>query len=252
MFSLNNYVHIPKKERLNSYSYSRGGGMRGGFSREVVRKVDDKNVILTEEFTEWHAQDPRVTEYLTDASVLSGLENVFRKSRMNFWHRKKFTNIFVCDGESESYSFSFGNHYVGFSSQIYPKKYGNKLARLDEVLDACRKNAVRLPGLVNEYTDMNEPFSCPEGEIAFHVSRCCYDCLEVVVFNETDEPIELPYANRLLNADTGEEVAVYEDSDTVSVGAGERYVYCATIRKLLNAGHYQLMIGDRTVPFELR
>ena len=127
-----NTVNI-RGQHLNEYSCSIGGGMTGGYRMETVKKYNDQALIRIES-AEWHSQDPEVTEYLTDAAVLDELEEIARKHKMNTWNKKKFTDMFIADGESESYRFSFDDEDIYFSSQIYPKEYREKLAELDAVV----------------------------------------------------------------------------------------------------------------------
>lgn len=128
-----NYVSI-RGQHLNKYSYTSGGGMTGGYYTKTVKRDGDRARIHIES-AEWHSQDPTVTEYLTDVVVLDELEAIVRKYKMNYWKGKKFTNMFVCDGESYSYHFDFDKAYISFSSQIYPAKYREKLAELDSVIE---------------------------------------------------------------------------------------------------------------------
>lgn len=126
------YINI-RGQKLNKYTCSSGGGMTGGYYIETIKRHEDQAIISIKS-AEWHSQEPMVMEYLTDASVLDELETVIRKCKMNFWHRKKFTNMFISDGESTSYHFNFDNADISFSSQIYPMKYGKKLNMLDSIV----------------------------------------------------------------------------------------------------------------------
>lgn len=128
-----NYVNIQGKH-LNTYSYNSGGGMTGGYYRKTVKRCEGYALISIES-AEWHSQDPVVEEYRTDTVVLDELEAVVRKYKMNFWNRKKFTNMFVHDGESYSYHFDFDGVDISFSSQIYPMKYKEKLTELDNIVE---------------------------------------------------------------------------------------------------------------------
>lgn len=61
--------------------------------------------------------------------MLDDIEQIVRKYKMNFWNKRKFTNMFISDGESTSYTFSFDKTRIYFSSQFYPAMYGMKLQR---------------------------------------------------------------------------------------------------------------------------
>jgi len=108
--------------------------MTGGYYIVEVKKIDDSKALITIEKAEFHSDEPEKKEYLVDVSIMEKLEKLIRKYRMNLWHRKTFTNMFVCDGESYSYEFEFDNVRISFSSQIYPKPYGDKLSELREVV----------------------------------------------------------------------------------------------------------------------
>lgn len=133
MIMFGNYVRI-RGQHLNEYRYSSGGGMTGGYYTKTVKRNKDYALIRIAS-AEWHSQEPTVTEYKVDVAILDELEAIIRKHRMNFWNKKKFTNMFVADGESYSYSFGFDNADISFSSQIYPARYSEKLKELDSVIE---------------------------------------------------------------------------------------------------------------------
>lgn len=126
------YINI-KGQKLNSYSRSVGGGMTGGYYRESVKRNGAQAVISTVEAS-FHNEEPVKCEYVVDATILDEIEDLVRKYRINFWNRKKFTNMFISDGESESFSFEFDKNGINFSSQIYPEKYGAKLKEIKEIV----------------------------------------------------------------------------------------------------------------------
>lgn len=130
---LEHYINI-KGQKLNEYYYSVGGGMTGGYYNEKIKREGDQAVIRTAEAS-FHNEEPIKNEYVVDASVLEEIETVVRKYKMNFWHRKKFTNMFIADGESESFTFGFDENSINFSSQIYPAEYGNKLKEIKEIVN---------------------------------------------------------------------------------------------------------------------
>ena len=141
--SFSHFVSI-KGQQLVKYEYYSGGGMTGGYHRETVKKYDDTSAVITTEKAEWHNDEPEITEYKVDIAIMDELEKIIRKQKMNFWHRKKFSNVFIADGESMGYTFTFDDAEIDFSSQHYPAQYRNKLQKLDETVDAYLKNAVLL------------------------------------------------------------------------------------------------------------
>lgn len=130
---LKHYINI-KGQKLNEYYYSVGGGMTGGYYRKKIKRNGTNAIISTEEAS-FHNEEPVKSESIVEAAVLDEIEAVVRKYRMNFWNRKKFTNMFISDGESESFSFCFDENSISFSSQIYPQKYGDKLKEIKEIVN---------------------------------------------------------------------------------------------------------------------
>lgn len=129
-----NYVNI-RGQHLVEYRYGSSGDMRGGHYSEIVKRKDDSHAIITIEKAEAYNVEPERNEYLVDISIMDELENVIRKYKMNHWNRKKFTDMFISDGASSSYSFNFDKSYVSFSSQFYPMEYGQKLQEFDEIIN---------------------------------------------------------------------------------------------------------------------
>lgn len=126
------YVNI-KKQHLLEYHYSVGGGMTGGYYSETVRRQGDKAVISTVR-AEFHNEEPIESKIEVDASILDDIEQIVRKYKMNFWNKRKFTNMFISDGESTSYTFSFDKTRIYFSSQFYPAMYGMKLQEIRDII----------------------------------------------------------------------------------------------------------------------
>lgn len=131
----NHYVNI-RGQHLNAYRYTSGGGMLGGYFCQTIKRGDDGRAIISIEEAECHNDEPKIEEYYVDASILDDLERIIRKNRMNFWNRRKFSNMFIADGESRGYCFEFDKKQISFSSQHYPVKYSNKLHKLKEVIEA--------------------------------------------------------------------------------------------------------------------
>ncbi len=107
--------------------------MLGGYDCETVTRIDEKTALLRIESAKDHRDKPCIKEYKVDSLILSELEAVVRKYRMNFWHHKKFTNMFICDGENHSFSFDFGDANINFTSQFYPAFYSEKLNELKNI-----------------------------------------------------------------------------------------------------------------------
>ena len=92
---------------MTKFEYSVGGGMRGESSTLTVSVADENSCLITETHKEYYAARKVVHEY--------------RENKMQKWSEKDLRGIFVADGASESYRFSFTDTDVYFSSQYYPK-----------------------------------------------------------------------------------------------------------------------------------
>ena len=85
------YVNI-RGQHLVEYSCSEGGDMIGSYHRTKVKRCDD-HAIITVENAESHDAEIVAKEYVVSISVMDELEAIIRKEKMNFWNKKKFTNM---------------------------------------------------------------------------------------------------------------------------------------------------------------
>ncbi len=122
-----------KKAALDGYSYTRSGNMVGAYYCEEIRRGGEYAVLSITSAAR-HNEERKVSEYRIGAEVLPEIEAVFRKNHMKRWAHRKFTRIFVADGASKSYRFTFGEKVVSFSSQIYPERYRKPLEEIDEII----------------------------------------------------------------------------------------------------------------------
>ncbi len=248
---MKHYVSI-RKQHLNSYTYSSGGSMTGGFYRESVKRADGGTALVSISEAEWHSQDPTVREYKVDDALLDELEKVIRSEKMNFWNGKKFTNMFVADGASYSYSFSFDKASIGFSSQIYPGSYRTKLAKLAEVIKRYLADATPLPGLVNERQGDENNVQLPEDKLELYVYSYCGNYLEVRILNGTGESVAIDSNMKLVDAETGRLIAETGGYFPRMVSAKSRDELSFFVEERLEAGQYTLTLGEREIPFEIR
>ena len=250
-----------KKDSLTCYTYSRSGDMRGSSYSESVKMMEDGQVLLTYENADWHGADPEVTEYLVSPEALSEIEAVFRKYGMQNWHNKKFTDLFIDDGATKSYYFTFGasSCRVHFSSQLFPENYSKKLAELNAVLEKYRDQGERLPGLVIENTeDDGEGFpaySPEEGVVTLQVYCYSRKALDIRIKNGLEDTINLTEDYRLILEDTGEVIfeTAKEDSETLEIDGGD-YADGQRIKlsDWLKEGTYRLETPDYSCSFEIR
>lgn len=201
-----------EQEKLVSYRYSSGGGMRGGSYSKTVCEFDEDSALVTIKQCKWHGDDGTVKEYLIDKAILNELKAVFIKYRMKKWNNKKFTKMFIADGASYSYSFDFETDFVTFSSQYYPEKYSSKLKELDEILDKYLQNTALLPGLLIKDTltenDYELPYDLDNEVIVLSVYSYYQNLICYRLANGTNEEIKAESVIRLYGDD--ERVPIYE------------------------------------------
>lgn len=203
-----------EKEGLKRYQYSCGGNMPGSSYSKSVQEYGTDSALITIRSSEWHGDDGAVKEYLVDREILNELKAVFVKYHMKNWDNKKFTNMFIANGASHSYSFDFETDSVSFSSQIYPEKYSAKLKNLSEVVDKYLRHAEPLPGLVTEdaanKSDYTPSYDINSGELELSVYSYYQKSICYRMVNGTDENKELDSTIRLYK--DGESVPILEES----------------------------------------
>ena len=256
MFGLFGCSKVPdvKNKELISYVHSSGGGMNGGGNSTEISIVDDE-VILTYSNAEWWYNDDDITEYKLDKAVLSDIESVFRKYKMQNWNHKKFTDMFVADGPSVSYSFRFEDGTgVSFSSQIYPVSYGRKLAEIDNVIEQYKARGTLEPGLVTknktdeELAGKNKP---DNGRVEIEVFKYSKDRICFRILNGTNKDVTVSNSVKLVRNSDGE--MLYNKSSEYSIevnaaSAEEKSILSGRLAE----GIYTIYAGDYSAEFEIR
>ncbi len=250
MFFSENHVSV-KGQKLNRYVKSSGGDMTGGYESVTIKRMDDQYALYTVEKAEWHFQDPEVREYYIDVKVLDDIRNVVVDNKINNWNRKKFTNMFISDGASYSYNFSFDESTVSFSSQYYPDKYSKKLELIDAAVEPYTQAMVKLPGLVVPGIGGDDKYIPAKEAVGIYACRYSGNQLCYKVVNDTDSEVEYSYQpviRRLTDdvvlyrADEQNDSAVYAHSDDIQ---------SFTLKERLTAGTYELNIGDYSCTFTI-
>lgn len=241
------------KEPMTGYGYHYGGNMCGNSHSESVSKADEGHALISTEHRNWHYEDPKVEEYLADISIIKELESVFRKYSMQKWHGKKFTDVFVCDGETYGYSFEFGKAEISFSSQMFPNKYYKKLKELHDIMDRYVEKAEKLPGLVIQPMEDDERprFSRDDDEVHFDVFEYRENRLYYRLVNGTDNEFEWNQFCRVFRE--GEKEPFFEKenpypSKAYGHGTEESYV---KLPERLGVGKYRLESGVYSYEFEI-
>jgi len=123
------------KQELLKFRYSGGGNMSGNAFSTELEKIDGEHALLTISNREQHDQEPVVEEYTVDLRALYEIREIFLEEGMYRWQDKKFSRLQVLDGETYRYSFVFTDDEIDFHSQLFPEKYGEKLAKIDRVIE---------------------------------------------------------------------------------------------------------------------
>lgn len=245
-----------EKEKLESYKFSSSGSMPGNSYSESVLEYNEDSALVTIMQCEWYYDDGTVKEYLVDKEILNELKAVFVKYHMKNWNNKKFTDMFIADGESQSYRFNFETNTVSFSSQYYPEKYASKLKELDEILDKYLKNTTLLPGLLIHDTiteeDQTLPYDLNNGEIvlsvySYYQKKLCYR-----LANGTDETKKTESVIRLYRDD--ESTPIYEKAFDfkATIYAHQPNEGSIELNERLMPGKYHLEVFGYTTKFEIQ
>lgn len=243
-----------KDKQLISYSFFSGGGMTGGGSSTSIALIDGE-VILTDSRTGWWYEDAAITEYKLDQAVLAEIEHVFRKYHMQRWHQKKFSDLFVADGESYSYSFTFDDGTnVFFSSQVYPAFYSRKLSEIREVIETYKASGALEPGLVPRERTPEEAAAIDHpdnGRVEIEVYQYSKDGVYYRILNGTNEDVTISRAVRLVRNGDGAVLCSESGASPTTVrAASAESEYLTTGR--LEEGSYTLSVGDHSAGFEIR
>lgn len=243
-----------KNKALISYVYSSGGGMTGGGKSTSVNVVDDQ-VILTYSNAQWWYSDDIVTEYKVDKAVLADIEKVFKKYKMQNWHDKKLSDMFVADGPSYSYFFKFEDGTrVSFSSQVYPKSYSEKLAEIHKVIEQYKEKGILEPGLVTREKTEEElagKENPRNGLVELEVFEYRGDKIYFRLSNGTDKEVAVSNSVKLVRSSDGK--ALYSESDEQPIKVDATSAQEASLRSgRLAEGRYTMYVGDYSAEFEIR
>ena len=243
-----------KNKRLISYVHSSGGCMSGGGNSTEISIVDGE-VILTYSNKEWWYDDKDITEYKLDKAVLTDIESVFRQYKMQNWNGKKFTNMFVADGPSYSYSFRFEDRTrISFSSQVYPAFYSKKLNEITKVIEQYKERGALEPGLVTREKN-EEELMCKDkpdnGLIEIEIYKYSKDIIYFRILNGTDEDVTVSDSVKLVRNSDGK--MLYNESSEYSIevnatSANEEYLLSGRLEE----GIYTIYVGDYSAEFEIR
>ena len=244
-----------KNTELISYRYSSYGGMCGGGSYREINIVDDR-VILTDSHTTWWYEDACIKEYELEPAVLTDIESIFRKYKMQEWNNKKFTNEFVADGESNSYVFKFEDGTsVSFSSQTYPKAYGKKLSAIHDVITEHLEKGTLEPGLVTREKTEEELMykeGPDNGLVELEVYEYSIDRIYYRILNGTDENVEVSDVVKLVRNSDGEVLYDNAGEYSIEVDATTSDEEIVFLSGRLAEGAYTLYVGEYSTEFEIR
>ncbi len=243
--------HNYSKQELLSYQYSSGGDMNGGHYSQKLTKIDDNTALMTISQSEWHYQDNQISEYLLDGKVLEEIKDIFLKNAMYKWENRNFSNIFVADGASYSYSFNFNEDSIHFSSQIYSQRYARKLNKIDDIINKYQTEE-KLPGLVIKEKSDEEIYASQNPQdnlIHIEVYEYSQNRIYYRIANGTDEEIALD-----------DMLTIYNDKDEIIVQNNKDYQLSPhsinddylKLNIRLTSGNYHLIYGEYNTEFEIK
>lgn len=257
LMSVWNFFKPKSPQPLTSFRYSYGGNMNGNSHSEVVTVINDET-ILSISHADWYYEPQKVSEYIIDSNTLKEIDKIYNKYHIKSWNNKKFTDMFVSDGASYSYSFSFGDdESVRFSSQIYPSPYGEKLKEIHNAIDKGLKTGKPIAGLVLPKLSREEIFerrNNPKEEVSFEVTSYRLSKITYNINNNTSNEITIPkdYTSKLLLGDTviHEEKASRSRDYTISQKSSiEKTI---KLDKFLEPGIYKLEVDSYSTEFEIK
>lgn len=253
LYGCGNYQFVGN-QKLTGFEYSSGGGMEGGGKTTEISIIQDE-VYLTETSREWWYEDDSVTEYKVDEGILEEIENVFRKNKMNWWNGKKFTNMFIADGASASYDFSFdGGTWVSFSSQYYPANYSKKLDEIHEIIRKYAETAELQPGLkcspftVEEHEYRSHP---DNGEVEIEVYEYKKTRIYYRILNGTNEEATIPNVVKLVR-DDGQILYEKNNNSEKKIFANYSVEDSIKLEGWLEEGIYTLYVGNCSYQIDIK
>lgn len=244
-----------KNEKLIMYSYSSGGDMRGSHYSQEIKLSEEGKAVLCTSSADWYNDDPKTEESYIDAAVLEEIGKVFRKYHMNRWQNRKISKMFVADGASYSYRFTFGETDFRFSAQYYPGRYRYKLDEIDNIIEKYSQTKEHIPGLVRKDESENEDeysnIIPVQGEICFRVYNYCNKTIYFRLLNGTDNNITFPAeADIIFN---GKKLEVINSCIPVDEIAEDSYSEGSiTLNDYLIEGTYRITAGDYSTEFEIK
>lgn len=256
LMSIWNIFKPKPSQPLTNFRYSYGGNMNGNSHSEVVTVINGET-ILSISHANWYYEPQKVSEYIVD-STLKEIDDICQKYKMKSWENKKFSDIFVSDGESYSYSFSFGeDESFYFSSQIFPSPYREQLKEIHNVIDKGLKAGRPIPGIVLPKLSEEEIFerrNNPKDEVTFEVTGYRLSKITYNINNNTSNEITIPkdYTTKLLLGDTviHEEKASRSRDYTISQKSNiEKTI---KLDKFLELGIYKLEVDSYSTEFEIK
>ena len=156
---------------------------------------------------------------------------------------------------SYSYEFYFGKAYISFSSQMYPKKYYDKLKKLHDIVEEYTKKGERLPGLCLPEIPENEQYNRhrPEnGKVWLEVFSYFAGELSFRILNGTGENIEVTSDKSLFREGENEPFARKESAYKNKVYANICDEDSIKVPFILEAGIYRLEACGLSCSFELK
>ncbi|MDO4204139.1 MAG: hypothetical protein Q4D07_06585 [Selenomonadaceae bacterium] len=242
---------------LKGVSFTRGGDMQGSFHAMSVRIIDEQTAMVCYEDASWHHEAIAVKEYLVPISVLDDIKTIFNSNKLVRCEKASASKFIVLDGATSSYSFSFENRHVHFSStQDISRDSYQALRDISDCVAAACKNGQLLPGLLlekDEQGNMPTRNAVVKDAVGIKVVGYKNKTLQISIGNGFDEEKTVSLRALITPSDDPEKILFLKDTkDTVKLPPRYSDDYRWTLEKRLEPGKYCLTLGGCTAEFEIR
>lgn len=245
------------KEPLESFEYSRGGGMLGAHKGLKVDRLEQGSALIIKKESKWHGEDVKISEYKVSDKVLADIQTIFNNYKMARCVKAPMSKFQVLDGDTSSYYFKFSEQSIKFSSsQNIPTDTYKGIREMLACVEKYSKEGTKLPGLeAPVYTEKNftEKQAPTDGKISLEPYGYSIKGLSFRIKNGTAEEKSI-FKNCHLYKLTPEPVLLEEQiskypSTLYAHNSSEEFL---RLKQRLEAGRYRLKVAEYETEFEIK
>lgn len=247
-----------KHAALESYTYSRGGGMEGAHHFIKIGKVDEETALVIYSDQNWHYENPQIAEYYVPIATLMKIEKIYDSYRMYRYRHLPDSKFQILDGDTSSYHFWFeDNKSLSVSeSQQIPKKAYDGFGKIKGIIEAATSAVQKLPGLVPDVITEEERISrTVEGELRILVTEYSNNHLRYSIANGLEETVEIEDRIDVFKIVDEERISVFHKEGSREYEVYADYCHCESVQlkeKRLEIGRYVLSIDGHEAEFEIQ